>query len=271
MAQFHRVVGIDLGTTFSVVSVYELGKGDVVVIPNKQNQRTTPSVVYIGKNGQIAVGEAARRKLEQDPGGVVIEAKRKMGERTESGQKVMIPVAGREFEPEFVSAAILKELKACAERFIGEPIHDAVITVPAYFKEPQKNATREAALLARLNPRLLVNEPTAAAVAYGLDDDENKTFIVYDFGGGTFDVSIVRATDGHKFDILGTGGDAHLGGGDIDKSIVDWVLLRMKAEYGEDFSKDAKLVGRLRLEAERVKINLCNQDSSQEFFLANVT
>jgi molecular chaperone DnaK len=271
MSDYHKVIGIDLGTTFSVVAVYVLGKSEVTVIPNPLNQRTTASVVYIGKNGQISVGEAARKKLERDPGGVVIEAKRLMGEREANGDKQMIHIGGRDLEPEFVSACILKELKGYAEKYIGEPIHDAVITVPAYFKEPQKNATREAARLAGLNPRLIVNEPTAAAVAYGLDDEEDSTFIVYDFGGGTFDVSVVRVKNGREFDILGTGGDAQLGGGDIDRLIIEWVLGNMRRDYGQDFKDDVDLLGALRLEAERVKINLCNEDSEQEFFLKNPT
>jgi len=271
MSDYHKVIGIDLGTTFSVVSVYVLGKGEVIVIPNPQNQRTTPSVVYIGgKNGQIAVGDAARQKLVRDPNGVIIEAKRVMGERGEDGGKKMVRAGGREYEPEFVSACILKELKAYAEKYIGEPIHDAVITVPAYFKEPQKNATSEAARLARLNPRLIVNEPTAAAVAYGLGADEDATLIVYDFGGGTFDVSVVRLKNGTEVDVLGTGGDAHLGGGDIDRLILEWALANLARDHGRDFRGDAKLVGRLRLEAERVKINLCTQDAEQEFGLDNV-
>src|SRR5262245_52671501 len=143
MADYHRVVGIDLGTTFSVVSAYALGKGEVIVIPNPHNQRTTPSVVYISKTGQITVCDAARKQLEKDPGGVIIEAKRLMGEWEQEGQtKKKIAIPGRPpLDPEFVSACILKELKGYAEKYIGEPIHDAVITVPAYFKEPQKNAT----------------------------------------------------------------------------------------------------------------------------------
>lgn len=271
MSDYHKVIGIDLGTTFSVVAVYVLGKSEVIVIPNPNNQRTTPSIVYIGKTGQISVGDAARQKIARDPEGVVIEAKRLMGEREPGGGKQMLRAGGREFEPEFISACILRELKGYAEKYIGEPIHDAVITVPAYFKEPQKNATREAARLARLNPRLIVNEPTAAAVAYGLDEDEDSTFIVYDFGGGTFDVSIVRVKNGREFDILGTGGDSHLGGGDIDRLIIDWALANMRRDLGQDFSGDAKLVGRLRIEAERVKINLCNQNAEQEFYLENPT
>jgi molecular chaperone DnaK len=271
MSDYHKVIGIDLGTTFSVVAVYVLGKSEVLVIPNPLNQRTTPSIVYIGKNGQISVGDAARQKIARDPEGVVIEAKRLMGEREPGGGKQMIRAGGREFEPEFISACILRELKGYAEKYIGEPIHDAVITVPAYFKEPQKNATREAARLARLNPRLIVNEPTAAAVAYGLDEDEDSTFIVYDFGGGTFDVSIVRVKNGREFDILGTGGDSNLGGGDIDRLIIDWALANMRRDFGQDFSGDAKLVGRLRIEAERLKINLCSQNAEQELFLENPT
>lgn len=269
MSDYHKVIGIDLGTTFSVVAVYVLGKSEVLVIPNPNNQRTTPSIVYIGKTGQISVGEAARQKIARDPDGVVIEAKRLMGEREPGGAKQMIHAGGRDFEPEFISACILRELKGYAEKYIGEPIHDAVITVPAYFKEPQKNATREAARLARLNPRLIVNEPTAAAVAYGLDEDEDSTFIVYDFGGGTFDVSVVRVKNGREFDILGTGGDSHLGGGDIDRLIMDWALANMRRDFGQDFGDDAKLLGRLRIEAERVKINLCNQSAEQEFYLEN--
>lgn len=272
MADYHKVIGIDLGTTFSVVSAYSLDKSEVVVIPNPLNQRTTPSVVYISKTGQIMVGDAARKQLEKDPGGVIIEGKRQMGEWQDEGKtKKMIAVAGRQpLEPEFVSACILKELKRYAEKFIGEPIHDAVITVPAYFKEPQKNATREAAKLARLNPRLLVNEPTAAAVAYGLEDGEDSTYIVYDFGGGTFDVSVVKLRNGNQFDILGTGGDSNLGGGDIDKLIIDWVLGNIRRDHKRDFSNDTKLIGRVRLEAERLKVNLCNTDSEQEFSLSYV-
>jgi molecular chaperone DnaK len=272
MADYHKVIGIDLGTTFSVVSAYALGKGEVVVIPNQHNQRTTPSVVYVSKTGQTTVGEAARKQLEKDPAGVVIEAKRLMGEwEIEGKTKKMISLPGRPpLEPEFVSALILKELKACAEKYIGEPINDAVITVPAYFKESQKNATMEAARLARLNPRLLVNEPTAAAVAYGLDEQEDSTYIVYDFGGGTFDVSVVRLRNGRQFDILGTGGDAHLGGGDIDQAIIDWALSNIRRDHGRDFGADLKLIGRMRREAERVKIDLCNTESEQEFSLSFV-
>jgi molecular chaperone DnaK (HSP70) len=270
MADFHRVVGIDLGTTFSCVAAYNLAKQDVQIIPNKQNENTTPSVVYIGSDGRVSVGKAARRNLLRDPKGVIIEVKRLMGEIGNGGKKKIV-AGGREYEPEVISAFILKELKAAAERRIGEPIHDVVITVPAYFKEPQKNATREAARIARLNPRLIINEPTAAAVAYGLDSGEEQTFIVYDFGGGTFDVSVVRIADERTVEILGTGGDAHLGGGDIDQAIVDWILAQLKAELGKDLSGDAMLVGRLRLEAETVKVNLCNEGQAQEIVVDRPT
>lgn len=265
MAEYHRVIGIDLGTTYSVVAAYSYAKSDIKVIPNKQNEPTTPSVVYVGKDNQVSVGKAAKEKLGREPGAVIFEVKRIMGARNPLGGKAMAQAAGRELDPEFVSACILKELKACAEKLIGEPVHDAVITVPAYFEEPQKNATMEAAKLARLNPLALINEPTAAAIAYGLEKGEPQTFVVYDFGGGTFDVSVVRIEDERTATVLGTGGDHHLGGGDIDKQIVDWVLRRMRDQFGRDFAQDAKLVGKLRLRAEQVKINLCNEGHAQEF------
>ena len=271
MAEYHKVIGIDLGTTYSVVAAYSYAKSDIKVIPNRQNEPTTPSVVYISNTGQVSVGKAAKEKMSREPGNVIFEVKRIMGERTPLGQKSMARAGGRDLDPEFVSACILKELKACAEKLIGEPVHDAVITVPAYFKEPQKNATAEAAKIARLNPLAIINEPTAAAVAYGLDKGEPQTFVVYDFGGGTFDVSVVRIEDERTASVLGTGGDAHLGGGDIDQQIVEWVLRKMREQHGKDFSQDAKLIGKLRLRAEAVKINLCNEGQPQELFLESPT
>lgn len=270
MSEYHRVIGIDLGTTFSVVAAWHFEKQEVKAIPNRQGEYTTPSVVYISSDGRVSVGKAAREKLTRDPGGVIFEAKRLMGEQ-EAGRKKMVQVNGRDLDPEVIAAYILKELKICAEKAIGEPIHDVVITVPARFKEPQKNATREAAKIAKLNPRLIINEPTAAAVAYGLEAGEEQTFVVFDLGGGTFDVSVVRIVDEQTVEILGTGGDPHLGGGDIDQAIVDWALLRMKQQFGQDFSSNHRLVGRLRLKAEQVKINLCNEKQHQEFFLENPT
>jgi molecular chaperone DnaK len=266
MAEFHRVIGIDLGTTFSVVAAYSYDKKDVKVIPNRQNEPTTPSVVYVAPDGRVSVGNAAKEKLARDPNRVIHEVKRLMGEQ-QDGRKAMVHGAGVELDPEVVSAHILKELKACAERVIGEPVHDAVITVPARFREPQKNATREAARIAKLNPRLIINEPTAAAVAYGLDRGEPQTFVVFDFGGGTFDVSVVRIMEDQTVEILGTGGDPHLGGGDVDRKIVDWALAKMKAQFGADFRGNARLFGRLTLKAEQVKINLCNERQRQDFFL----
>ena len=271
MAEYHKVIGIDLGTTYSVVAAYNYAKSDVKVIPNRQNEPTTPSVVYIGPNGQVSVGKSAKEKMSREPGNVIFEVKRIMGARNPLGAKAMARAGGRDLDPEFVSACILKELKASAEKLIGEPIHDAVITVPAYFKEPQKNATVEAAKIARLNPLAIINEPTAAAVAYGLDKGEPQTFVVYDFGGGTFDVSVVRIEDERTATVLGTGGDAHLGGGDIDQQIVDWALRKMREQHGKDFSQDAKLIGKLRLRAEQVKINLCNEGQQQELVLENPT
>jgi molecular chaperone DnaK len=271
MAEYHKVIGIDLGTTYSAVAAYSYARSDVRIIPNRQNEPTTPSVVYVGSGGQISVGKAAKEKLSREPGNVIIEVKRIMGERDPLGHKAMARAGGRDLDPEFVSACILKELKACAEKLIGEPIHDAVITVPAYFKEPQKNATAEAAKIARLNPLAIINEPTAAAIAYGLDKGEPQTFVVYDFGGGTFDVSVVRIEDERTATVLGTGGDAHLGGGDIDQQIVEWALHKLKQQHGRDFAQDAKLIGKLRLRAEAVKINICNEAQPQEFVIENPT
>ncbi|MBK8920280.1 MAG: Hsp70 family protein [Saprospirales bacterium] len=270
MATYHKVIGIDLGTTYSVVAAYNFEKQDVMVIPNRQNEHTTPSVVYINPSGEISVGRSAKEKQQRDPEGVLIEVKRLMGEQDEAGVKKMVVVRNKQYHPELISACILKELKACAERMIGEPVHDAVITVPAYFKESQKNATREAAKIAKLNPRL-INEPTAAAVAYGLDSDEVQSFIVYDFGGGTFDVSIVRIENENTVEVVGIGGDANLGGGDIDEMLTQWFFGKMQAQYGSDFSNDKRLRGKARLEAEKVKINLCNDSETkvQEFVIAN--
>lgn len=271
MAGYHRVIGIDLGTTYSVVAAYNFDKSDVLVIPNRQNERTTPSVVYVSPKKEVSVGKSAKKKLTQDPGGVIFQVKRMMGEVTPGTGKAMASAAGQEFDPEFISAHILKELKACAEKMIGAPVHDAVITVPAYFRESQKNATREAAKLARLNPRLIMNEPTAAAVAYGLESDQKQTFVVYDLGGGTFDVSVVRIENEKTVEVLGTGGNARLGGGDIDQKITEWILAKMQSEHGKDFSKDTKLLGKLRILAEEVKIDLCNQSSPQEVVLDSPT
>lgn len=271
MAAYHKVIGIDLGTTFSAVSAFHFEKQDVVIIPNRQNEPTTPSVVYISSSGHVSVGRTARQKLIRDPDGVVIEAKRAMGELGDGGGRSKLQAAGRTFDPELISAYILKELKVCAEKLIGEPIFDAVITVPAYFKETQKNATKEAAKIAKLNPRLIINEPTAAAVAYGLESGEKQTFVVYDFGGGTFDVSVVHIDDDQTIEILGTGGNAHMGGGDIDQLLVDWALQKMRDQFGRDFGAEAKLLGRLRLAAEQLKIDLCNEGTGQELYLEHPT
>ena len=239
------------------------------VIPNKQNQNTTPSVVYLSSTGEVSIGRTAKQKQVRDPSGVLIEVKRLMGEKAVDGSKAMVEAHGRKYDPEFISAWILKELKKNAEKHIGAPVHDCVITVPAYFKESQKNATREAAKIAKLNPRLIINEPTAAAVAYGLDSDEVQSFIVYDFGGGTFDVSIISVEEENTVEVLGTGGNAQLGGGDIDQLLLDWILNKLKEQFEKDFSGNKKLVGRLRLKAEEAKINLCNEQANQEIFLEN--
>ncbi|WP_210489347.1 Hsp70 family protein [Rufibacter aurantiacus] len=269
MATYHRVIGIDLGTTYSVVAAYNFDRQEVKVIPNRQNEPTTPSVVYIRQTGEVSIGKSAKEKQQQDPEGVLIEVKRLMGEKSTLNTKEMVTVRQKQYDPEVISAFILKELKACAERIIEGPVHDAVITVPAYFKESQKNATREAAKIAKLNPRLIINEPTAAAIAYGLDANEVQSFIVYDFGGGTFDVSIVRIENENTVEVVGTGGDSNLGGGDIDELLTKWFFHKMQQQFGRDLSENRKLRGKVRLEAEKVKINLCNEGANQEFYIAN--
>lgn len=273
MASYHRVIGIDLGTTYSVVAAYDHDRQDVRVIPNRQNEPTTPSVVYLSPQGHIKIGKPAKKQIARHPESVIFEVKRIMGEAAATGKKQMVTASGKEYDPEFISAAILKELKACAERIIDAPIHDAVITVPAYFTETQKNATREAAKVARINPRLIINEPTAAAVAYGLESDEPQTFIVYDIGGGTFDVSVVRIEDvtTGTVEVLGTGGNSNLGGGDIDTEIIQWAFRKMREQHGRDFTDDSRLEGRLRLAAEDLKIGICNERAPQELYLENPT
>ena len=224
MAEYHRVIGIDLGTTFSVVAAYSFDKKDVKVIPNRQNEPTTPSVVYVAPDGRVSVGKAAKEKLARDPNRVIFEVKRLMGEQ--AGRPQGDGPCGRASSsiPRSSPRTSSRSSRRAAERVIGEPIHDAVITVPARFKEPQKNATREAAKIAKLNPRLIINEPTAAAVAYGLDSGEPQTFVVFDFGGGTFDVSVVRIMEDQTVEILGTGGDPHLGAATSTRRSCDWAL-----------------------------------------------
>jgi molecular chaperone DnaK len=260
---FHRVVGIDLGTTYSAVSVWD-GK-ETIVIPNRLGYTTLPSVVGLDPSDRVIVGLPAQNSMVNNPENTVIEVKREMGtfERQPTGADdpgvpTRIPFRGQRYLPQEISAFILMELKRQAEEHLGEPIHDAVITVPAYFREPQRRATEEAARIARLNVRRLVNEPTAAAVCFGADKaegEQTRTYLVYDLGGGTFDVSVIQVS-GTNVSVVGTGGDSHLGGGDFDDRIVTYALAQIKQEFGVDLSGDKKACRRIKREAEVKKREL---------------
>jgi molecular chaperone DnaK len=260
---FHKVVGIDLGTTYSAVSVWD-GK-DVRIIESAFGLNTVPSVVGLDADRGVIVGTPAQNNLVRDPANTIIEIKREMGtyatEPTGPGDPGVprtVSFRGRSYLPQEISAFILMELKRQAENVIGEPIHDAVITVPAYFKDPQRGATEDAAQMARLNVRMLLNEPTAAAVCFGADkveDEETHTYAVYDLGGGTFDVSIVQVSRGNV-SVVGTGGNPRLGGGDFDDRITGYVLDRIRAEHEVDLTEDPAIWQRVKREAEMRKREL---------------
>ncbi|MCX7758417.1 MAG: Hsp70 family protein, partial [bacterium] len=243
-----KAVGIDLGTTNSVIS-YKDSSGNVVVIPNAEGSRLTPSVVAF-KGNEIIVGEHAKRQAILNPENTVISIKRKMG----SDHKVKIE--SKEYTPEQISAFILQKLKRDAEAYLGEPIQDAVITVPAYFNNPQREATKNAGVIAGLNVLRIINEPTAAALAYGLDkQDQVLTVLVFDLGGGTFDVSVLEIGQG-VFQVKATSGDNHLGGDDWDHKIMEWILEEFKKEYGIDLHNEKSSMQRIREAAENAKKEL---------------
>lgn len=243
-----KAVGIDLGTTNSVIA-YKDASGNVVVIPNAEGSRLTPSVVGF-KGNEIIVGEHAKRQAILNPENTVISIKRKMG----SDYKVKID--NKEYTPEQISAFILQKLKRDAEAYLGEPIQDAVITVPAYFNNPQREATKNAGIIAGLNVLRIINEPTAAALAYGLDKQEQTlTVLVFDLGGGTFDVSVLEIGQG-VFQVKATAGDNHLGGDDWDNKIIEWILEEFKKEYGIDLRNEKSSMQRIREAAENAKKEL---------------
>lgn len=242
-----RVLGIDLGTTNSCMAIME--GGEVTVIPNAEGGRTTPSVVAFTKDGQILVGEAAKRQAITNPERTIVSIKRKMG------TDERIKIDDREYTPQEISAMILRKLKADAESYLGEKITQAVITVPAYFADSQRQATKDAGRIAGLEVLRIINEPTAAALAYGLDKEGDQTIMVYDLGGGTFDVSILELGGG-VFEVKATSGNTHLGGDDFDKRIVDWMVDEFKKQYGVDLSKDRMALQRLRDAAEKAKKEL---------------
>ena len=242
-----KIIGIDLGTTNSCVAVIEGGKP--VVIPNAEGQRTTPSIVAFTKNGERLVGEPAKRQAVTNAPRTVCSVKRLMGSDTR------LPIDGKCHTPQEISALILQKLKADAEAYLGEPVHEAVITVPAYFNDAQRQATKDAGRIAGLEVKRIINEPTAAALAYGLDNGKAQTVMVYDLGGGTFDVSLIQIGDG-IVQVLATCGDNHLGGDDFDARIVDWLVQGFASEHGVDLSADRIAMQRLREEAEKVKKEL---------------
>jgi molecular chaperone DnaK len=269
-----KTVGIDLGTTNSVIAVME--GGEPVVIPNSEGTRTTPSVVAFTKSGERLVGGLARRQAAVNPENTISSIKRFMGRRlteVESERKIVpyevkagkddrvvvnVPSAGKEFTPEEISAMILQKLKADAEAYLGEKVTDAVITVPAYFNDSQRQATKNAGQIAGLNVLRIINEPTAASLAYGLEKKENETILVFDLGGGTFDVSVLDVGDG-VFEVKATNGDTHLGGDDYDRRIVDWLAEEFKKENGIELKADRQALQRLTEAAEKAKIELSSR------------
>jgi molecular chaperone DnaK len=266
-----KIVGIDLGTTNSCIAVME--GGDVVVIPNAEGNRTTPSMVAFAKNGERLVGLTAKRQATINPENTLYSVKRFIGrsfdevkeERERVPFKVVkgprndvriyVPQTGKEYAPQEISAMVLQKLKADAEAFLGEPVTQAVITVPAYFNDSQRQATKDAGKIAGLEVLRIINEPTAAALAYGLDKKKNETILVFDLGGGTFDVSILEVGDG-VIEVKATSGDTHLGGDDYDAAIVNWIIEEFRKDQGIDLSKDRQALQRLKEAAEKAKMEL---------------
>src|ERR1700681_3163221 len=264
-----KIIGIDLGTTNSVVSVME--GGQAVVIPNQEGGRTTPSVVGFAKSGERLVGTVAKRQAVTNPENTVYSIKRFMGRRFDEVSQEMklvpykvvpgengdvrIEAGGKKQSPPEISAMILAKLKEAAEAYLGEKVTKAVITVPAYFNDAQRKATKDAGKIAGLEVMRIINEPTAAALAYGLDRKKNETIAVYDFGGGTFDISILEVGEG-VVEVKSTNGDTHLGGDNIDQKIIDWLITEFKRDQGIDVSKDQMALQRLKEAAEKAKIEL---------------
>jgi molecular chaperone DnaK len=264
-----KIIGIDLGTTNSVVAVMQ--GGEPTVIPNQEGARTTPSVVGFTKGGERLVGQVAKRQSITNPENTVYSIKRFMGRRfDEVGEEAKrvpykvikgphddarIEIMGKSYTPQEISAMILQKLKAAAEDFLGEKVTKAVITVPAYFNDSQRQATKQAGEIAGLEVPRIINEPTAAALAYGLDKKKDETIAVYDLGGGTFDISILEVGEG-VVEVKSTNGDTHLGGDDIDQRVIEWIVAEFKKEQGIDLSKDRMAIQRLKEAAEKAKVEL---------------
>jgi molecular chaperone DnaK len=268
-----KIIGIDLGTTNSVVSVIE--GGDAVVIPSAEGNNTTPSIIAFSKKGERLVGQTAKRQAVVNPENTIYSVKRLMGRRfgdaetkrtsemvsydivagPQQDARVKVPITGETHSPQEISALILQKLKRDAESYLGEGVTQAVITVPAYFNDSQRQATKDAGRIAGLEVLRIINEPTAAALAYGLDKKESQTILVFDLGGGTFDVSVLEVGDG-VVEVHSTNGDTHLGGDDWDERIVNWMIEEFKKDQGIDLSKDRQALQRLREAAEKAKIEL---------------
>ena len=248
-----KIIGIDLGTTNSCVSVYE--GSEPVVIPNPEGARTTPSVVAFSKTGERLVGQVAKRQAITNPDRTISSIKRHMGSAH------TVEVDGKKYTPQEISAMILQKLKADAEAYLGTTVTEAVITVPAYFSDAQRQATKDAGKIAGLDVKRIINEPTAAALAFGMDKEENQKIMVFDLGGGTFDVSILEISDG-VFEVLATAGNNKLGGDDFDNKIIDWIAEQFKAENGIDLRTDKMALQRLKEAAEKAKIELSGVTSS---------
>jgi len=272
-----KIIGIDLGTTNSCVSVME--GNEPVVIPNSEGKRTTPSVVAFVEGGERKVGDPAKRQAITNPENTIYSIKRFMGNRFDEVSKEVkrvpysvikgdnntprVSVEDRKYSPQEISAMILQKMKKTAEDFIGQEVSGAVITVPAYFNDAQRQATKEAGEIAGLKVERIINEPTAAALAYGMDKSgKDMKIVVFDFGGGTHDVSILELGDG-VFEVLSTDGDTHLGGDDVDQKIIDWLSSEFKKDEGIDLKKDPMALQRLKEAAEKAKIELSSSASTE--------
>src|SRR6187397_1896477 len=271
-----KIIGIDLGTTNSVVAVIE--GGQPVVITNAEGSRLTPSVVAFTKTGERLVGQVAKRQAVTNPENTVFSIKRfmgrKHGEVSQETSRVpyqvvkadngdaWVEVRGKRYSPPEISAVILQKLKTAAEDHLGEKVTDAVVTVPAYFNDSQRQATKDAGKIAGLTVLRIVNEPTAAALAYGLDKNKNETIAVYEFGGGTFDISILEVGDG-VVEVKSTNGDTHLGGDNVDQRVIDWILAEFKKDQGIDLSRDPMAMQRLKEAAEKAKIELSTAQETE--------
>src|SRR6187399_2837340 len=270
-----KTIGIDLGTTNSCVAVLE--GGEPAVIPNAEGGRTTPSVVAFTKDGQRLVGAPARRQQVTNPQNTVFSIKRFMGRKFDEvneemtivpykvvkgpNDDVRVEAGGKQYSPPEVSAMILQKLKSDAEDYLGTTVTDAVVTVPAYFNDSQRQATKDAGKIAGLNVKRIINEPTAAALAYGLDKKKDETIAVYDLGGGTFDISVLDVGDG-VFEVKSTNGDTFLGGDDFDQRIIDWVAAEFLKDQGIDLRVDRQALQRLKEAAEKAKIELSSKQET---------